>query len=229
VGAQARGKTPGQWKDPSQIEQFLRSHFSISYSGQNQYNTYYQDPSNRNQNVIGTLYCIAQSKAYLRNHEVPRWYHATNYQNLDPIVRSGVIKVMHRQAFNGAWVSSQREPSMGDSVFCFSHRITDIDPDVFIGYEQGQLRWRGLQKAIPLEGPNAADPHLLMVGLPYNQMNQKDTVKRLLENQGFQNPFIVNNEVVDFLQKEVMAVIGNPNLSDKWWGKAKTEDLDRTL
>lgn len=219
-----------RWDDASQILTQLNSYFTIPDS--NPIHDPYNDPYYYNYGAvtpktgIEMLHLTEQAKTFLGAHEIPRWYHATNYTNISPIAQSGNIKVMHRQAFSGAWVSTQREPSMGDCVLVFSHRIAKIDPNVFIGYEKGKVRWRGLQKPIPLASKKGAS-NLVIVGLSKNYLNQKSAVNQCLQRYGLQDAMIVSNDLVDFLQREVMAVIGNPNLTDKWWGKADAAVLEQ--
>ena len=153
-------KKPKAWDHEKQVYDALKSYFWINSNANPPYGVY-QDPflmlnvGNPNPYIqdpvkygLNLLYWACKSKNYFKTQtEIPRWYHATPYKNLDPIINSGEILVLHNKAYKGAWVSTQREPSMGDCVLIFNHSIAQIDPDtVFIGYEKGKVRWRGLQK-----------------------------------------------------------------------------------
>lgn len=229
MGLQAQ---PASWNDHdhTRIKQELKLYFKST--------PYYYGSS---LNEILDLHRASKAKQYFVRQDgfnedeiqIPRWYHATHYPTVTLIINSGVIRVMHKQAYNGAWVSSQRETSMGDCVFVFNHRITQIDPNVFIGYEHGKVLWRGLQKEIPLVGSNTVS-NVHLVGYRKTGLNVKDEKRRIL--QDLSNPkvqlkrvTVVSVEQIDYLQKETLKVIGNPNLTEQWWGKADITKLDTVI
>lgn len=224
---------PQAWDDEQLICNRLKSSLNVSQN----YNPYYADPYAA-KTEISSLRLACKAKTYFVNQaEIPRWYHATN--SLEAIIASGKIEVRHQQVYNGAWVSTHREFGFGDSVLVFNHSIAQLDPNVFIGYEKGgeKKRWRGIQKEIPLVKPgnpaagiNAVIPNVALVGL--GNSHTKDTKQRvvqLLEKIGIAQPKVVANDVVDYIQRETLLKIGNPNLSEKWWGKADVKELDKAL
>lgn len=250
LSTQMGHKKPLTWDHEKQVYDALKNYFTINpyvnpvYSvHQDPFqmgnifnpNPYGQDPAKYGLNL---LYMACKSKNYFTSQtEIPRWYHATPYANLDPIIKSGEIRVEHRKAFAGAWVSTQREPSMGDCVFIFNHSIAQLDPNVRIEYEKGKVRWRGLQKAIPLveqknpgAGKNDVVPHVALIGLSHIcQKPEKQKVVQLLKAKGIANPKVVSVTVVDYIQREILLKIGNPNLTEKWWGKADVQQLDNPI
>lgn len=190
---------------------------------------------------ISELQKVSKVKNYfVKNQKVPRWYHTTVADSFEKIIESGQILVLKRQAYSGAWVSTQREPEIKgaasktvnpDYVLIFNHDIVEVDPNVFIGWEKGvnHKRWRGLQKPLPLTKPTSTNEHYLVaVGLgtaPTQQYRKK--IAALLEKKGFKNFVLFNSAQIDYMQQSIAKVIGNPNLSEKWWGKADVVNLDR--
>ena len=156
--------------------------------------------------------------------QIPRWYHATSYSSA--IIESGKIEVRHQQAFNGAWVSNQRESSFGPSTLAFNNRLTKLDNgEVFIGYEQGKTNWRGIQVEIPLVDPKTCIPNLSFVALYKGaQKTEKLDVLKKLKSKKINKPVLVSIEQLDYIQKEIIKIIGNPNRPDKWWGKEDVEN-----
>lgn len=225
---------PKTWNDHTSVYKDLkdsfRPHTSNRYNNQNYYfdDNWYEEPTG-----IEALYRASIAKKYFKNQShlpdndirISRWYHATDYQNLDPILRSK-IEVRHKQAFNGAWVSSQREPSMGNCTLIFTHAITSIDKNPFIGYEKGQTRWRGLQDAIPMKN-GSGKPYLAYVGLRESATKtEKKAIATILKNNKINDTKVFKNAQVDYIQKEILRVIGSPNLTEKYWGKADVEELE---
>jgi hypothetical protein len=240
---------PKRWDDKSAVREALnhffnpRQNFSRpqSFYQSHFYNRCHEDLYKKLPVGINALHLACQAKRYFEDQMgkpddeilLPRWYHATDYPNVRKIVKSKKIKVLHRQAFNGAWVSDQREPTMGDCTFVFTHNVSLVDPNVFIGYEngngQGKVRWRGLQNSIPLDG-FAGRPTLAYVGLKKTATKtEKKAVLEILQRKGFPITTIFRNEQVDYIRMEILRMIGNPNLTEKWWGKANLDDLERPL
>jgi len=165
--------------------------------------------------------------------QIPRWYHTTKRQYVLSIISSGNVRVEHRQAYKGAWVSTQTESSsFGDSVFVFNHRISKLDNGhVFIGYEGGGggmilkgVRWRGLQCPIPMLD-TSNQPHLSLVGIPKSAIKtEKPNIQNALRDV---HSTVTSVDQVNYMQREIMKTIGNPNLTEKWWGKADVSRLDR--
>ncbi len=163
---------------------------------------------------------------------IPRWYHATHLNNLWGILNVGEIEVRHRKAYKGAWVSNQRERGYGDHVLVFNQCLTQIDTQVFIGFEKGKVRWRGLQKSIPfiaLEGGQYQGiRYLAFVGMPDTaQKVNKTRIIQSLQQKGIAHPQVFSNRQIDYIHKEILRCIGSPNLPEKWWGKANVEVLEK--
>ncbi|MFI0434850.1 MAG: hypothetical protein ACH350_03845 [Parachlamydiaceae bacterium] len=163
--------------------------------------------------------------------QVPRWYHTT--PRLLKIIESAQIKVAHEKAYKGAWVSTQIERGgYGDSVLVFNHRISRLDDGkVFIGYEAGGgtvsngVRWRGLQCPIPLVDYTSS--YVTLIGIP--KLKLKTDKQLILNKLKLVNatPTVMSTDQVDYMQKEIIKTIGNPNLNESWWGKADVNSLDK--
>jgi hypothetical protein len=229
-------KVPDSWNDYSMILRTLNDFFNIRPTPvQNRqfYQFRYLEPLyQQNPKGINALHLACKARRFFQDqlgkpkHEIliPRWYHATDYANLEGIIKSTEIQVRHRQAFEGAWVSTQREPTMGDCTLIFTHCVSQIDPDVIIQYEKGnepgKVRWRGLQKSIPLNGVGNK-PTLAYVGLRNVATKEdKEKIIKLLKEKNIPVTTIFTNELVDYIHREILRMIGNPNLTEKWWGKA---------
>lgn len=210
-----KDQSPKDWEDYISVKKQLESIFLLK-------------PGTTD--LIDSLKRISKGKVYFQNQSklpeemilIPRWYHATSQEGIKGIIRSGKIEVRHEKAFRGAWVSTQRE-GFGPYVLSLSSKITQLDPSVFIGYEYDNRRWRGIQQAIPLKR-KLNIPHLALVGVP-SQIDETakkvDKLKliEILKEQGFPNPRAFSSQQLDFIQKEIMRLIGTPNLPNKWWGK----------
>ena len=187
---------------------------------------------------LADLYRASKARRFFeRQQSIPRWYHSTQLAYLEQIVKAGEIQVQHRQMYNGAWVSTEREPDfstdLSGAVLIFSHDIAAIDPDVFIGYEKGieKKRWRGLQKPIQLRHPTKQDkPYLALISLGTKAKKaDKDRIVALMKSKGVQQPFILSLDIIDYIQKSVTQRLGNPNLTEKWWGKGDIKEMDKPL
>ncbi len=223
---------PKTWDNEADVLKSFKAFFNTSSvyfdEGYDQADLY-TPPTN-----ITRLYRLAKAKKYFTDQvgldesliRIPRWYHATKQQYLTSILGSEV-RVEHKQAYRGAWVSSKREPSMGTHTLAFTHHIVKIDPDVFIGFEKGSFRWRGLQKPIPMRDTKNI-PHVVLVALPsHSYATEKKGVKQELVNKNFKKVKVITSAQLDFMQREILHAIGNPNLNEKWWGKADVKDLER--
>jgi|GEM_PF-6345093 len=241
---QMGASVPANWDSSKTVEGslrafYLRGLFSHFYSPISMYGFTHEI---NNHSGILSLHRASKARVFFDRQttlpedqiQIPRWYHATDYSNLDPIITSGKIEVRHKQAFNGAWVSDQIEQSMGGmnpSALVFNSRITKIDPDVFIGFEQNRERWRGSQHPIPLAGSNTVS-NLLIVGVykdfqKISNQNHKKDVRKKLQKENLGHVTVVSVDQIDYVQKEFMKILGNPNLNEKWWGKADTRLLER--
>ncbi len=150
---------------------------------------------------------------------IPRWYHTTGEKGIQGISKSGQIEVRHQQRFKGSWVSDKLEGEFGPYTISLSNRISQLDPQPFIGFEWADHRWRGLQKAVPLTQKN-------LIGVKTNQNKAAQKIDKLkivktLKEQGFPHTKVVSSTQLDFIQKEVGSILGNPNLSDGWFSKEK--------
>ena len=187
---------------------------------------------------LADLYRASKARRFFeRQQSIPRWYHSTQLAYLEQIVKAGEIQVQHRQTYNGAWVSTEREPDfskdLSGAVLIFSHDIAEMDPDVFIGFEKGleKKRWRGLQKPIQLRHPIKQDkPYLALISLGTRATKaDKARIVALMKSKGVQQPFILSLDIIDYIQKSVTQRLGNPNLTEKWWGKGDIKEMDKPL
>lgn len=179
---------------------------------------------------IDSLKRICKSKLFFKNQIgldedmilIPRWYHATHQYGINGILTSGEIQVRNKEdLFRGAWISTARE-HFGSYVLSFSNKVTDLDPNVSISSQYEDRRWRGIQKAIPLKKDENIS-HLAMLAVPsqLDKMAEKtDKLKliKFLKEKGFPDPKVISVTQLDFFQKEVMSILGTPNLPDQWWG-----------
>lgn len=216
---QMKNQVPADWDDDKWVYAKFTLMFPISI---------FQVQSG---SAMTGLHRASVAKKYFKDQEVlpedqiqiPRWYHTTKFKHLHSMIASGSLEVRHNRAYKGAWVSTQMETSEigGDAALVFTHKIAQIDPNVFIGYEKGKVLWRGLQNAIPLQG------HLALIAIQnHNFKSERAQIIQKLQQQGIVNPKVISNEQLNFIQKEIVRVIGNPNLSEKWWGKADIQRLD---
>lgn len=219
------GTAPKHWDDFKQVCEYLKRTLKTvpSYA-------LFQVGSNN----LEDLHRAAKAKKYFESQlnlpphdiRIPRWYHATFYVSLRPILESE-IEVRHKKMYAGAWVSNQREPEMGDCTLIFTHNITSIDNEPFIGFEKGKTRWRGLQKNIPMKN-SSGKSYLTYVGLPEatSKVN-KAAIATVLKNMNISGTPIFRTSQVDYMHREILRAIGNPNLTEKWWGKGDVEKLQR--
>lgn len=166
---------------------------------------------------------------------IPRWYHTTGFSKVESIIKDKQIDVRkENNSYEGAWVSTQREAPMArhngtPSTFVFTHHITQIDPQVKIETEKGKTLWRGLQHSISLKNEKNI-PHLVLISLDKkNYKDHKMKVMNDLKTQGIHNVTICSNEQLEYMQKEFTCALGNPNLTDLWWGKANVQYVDNPL
>lgn len=183
------------------------------------------------------LHNAAKAKHYfakqvgLKEEEIhiPRWYHTTQINSLISIINSGLDHTRHAQAFQGAWVSNQREQfGNGEATFVFNHQITKLDPNVFIGFEKGQTRWRGFQRNdVHMVDPKTKKQYLVIISLKADNWfkTNKQNVQQTLNAKKVNKVTFMSNEQLEYLQKGLFEVIGNPNLTSGWWGKANEDDL----
>lgn len=214
-----KDRSPKDWEDYKDVNARLENIFSL-------------DPGTTAH--IKSLKRICKSKLFFKNQLgldedmilIPRWYHATHRYGINGILTLRKIQVRHGRVFRGAWVSTRREQNFGSYALSLSNKITDLDPNVFIGFRYEYRRWRGVQKEIPLKRDENIS-HLAMVGVP-SQLDKmaKKTDKlnliRVLKEKGFPNTRAVSVTQLDFIQKEVMSILGTPNLPDQWWGSGKS-------
>jgi len=219
---------PAKWDDVSVVKASLSKH--LPYKIWNYSDDHDVDVLNLSRASKARWFFDRQNGLSEDQIQILRWYHTTAYDNINLIINSkpARIKVLHKQIFEGAWVSTQIEPDMGNSVFVFSSRIMSVDPDVFIGFEQGKVLWRGLQKDIPLAGLAASKvPNVVLVGVCKGaSKSHKTTIVRNLQAIKLDDVYVTSIGQVHYMQKEVIKIIGNPNLSSKWWGKADESSLD---
>jgi hypothetical protein len=195
------------------------------------------NPFNPASEGIKALYHSSRAKEYFtKQTSVPRWYHTTSLDSMKLILQSGTIRVEHKQMYKGAWVSTQREPSInlqgGNAVLIFSHSIVELG-EVAIGYENGIYgkRWRGLQCEIPVANPDPVKkPYLALLGLGSKWTKaDKQIIKGHLQSKKIVDCTFLSLEGIDYIQVHLKKAIGNPNLTGKWWGKADVANLDRLV
>lgn len=235
-------QAPQSWDDfqgvKASLERFYNpvSHTSRSFNDPFIHYTPQFDPFNLSSHRIKALYHASKARTYFEKHTaVPRWYHTTDINTVKLIIDSGIIENRHEGMYAGAWVSTEREPHIdrkgGDAVFIFSHAISDLDRNVSIKSIHALKRWRGLHCDIPiLKSALSKDSHLILFGLGTKYSKQdKIQVKELLQKKGITQLHMLSLEGIDYIQKNIKKVIGNPNLTEKWWGKADVADLDKPL
>lgn len=179
---------------------------------------------------VENLKKTCKSKAFFSNQldldedmiHIPRWYHTTNSVGVDGIIDLEEIQVRHERNFKGAWVSTERENAFGDYTFSFNNKIVDPNKKIVIGFEHCDRRWRGLQQSIPLKTEENIS-HLVGIGVSSNLSKNRRKIDKLklianLKSIGFQDVKVMSSEQLDFMQKEVKAILGAPNLPIHWWG-----------
>ena len=176
--------------------------------------------------IIKKLYRASKAWSFFKNQvnlsdeqiQIPRWYHATNYYN--EIIDSGKVEVRHEKAFKGAWVSTQPELCFGDSVLAFNHRVNRLDEDkkqfvVFMNCEFGW--WRGIQVDIPLVYQTKKISNLSCVALRKGTMKtEKLAIIQKLKNQTIDEPILLSIDQLNYMQKKIIKILGNPYFSDEW-------------
>jgi hypothetical protein len=150
---------------------------------------------------------------------IPRWYHATKPAAFPAICQSQQIEV-RCGFYRGAWVSTNREPTFGSYVFAFTDSLSTVDLTPSIPYSQSDRRWRGLQKNISLE--KGSFERVACISIP-NQADKKAQKKEKLQmlkklTDGSKNrAWAFTTNQLDFIQGEVVACLGHPNLDEGWW------------
>lgn len=227
-------QAPQNWNKVDDVQNKLEAYFKPSANYGFNF-TYGQNTSS-----VMNLHRASKAKEFfekqigLSENEImiPRWYHATKLANIEPIIQAGQVNVEHKQAFKGAWISTAIEGDFGQDAFGFKHLITKLDPDVFIGFEKGmeKKRWRGLQAPIPLIDANTKTSNVCLIGL--HKSTKKGHKAKTISNMkkiGVANPTVVSLDQLSYLQREIIKIIGNPNLSERWWGKADASQVDKAL
>jgi len=191
---------------------------------------------------VTALYRAAKAKSFFEKQarldesqiRIPYWYHATRIDYMCSIIETEV-RVEHRQAFPGAWVSTQRQPNFGHYTLAVKHNVIKIDlkqtdpkKKVLVGYEYDKYRWRGLQEAIPMRDAQQSS-HLVLVAVPggLTYKDDKNKFKDHLKTHRFTDVKVIQNEQLDFIQREMMSAIGTPNLSGNWWGDVDARNRPR--
>lgn len=168
-----------------------------------------------------------------RQIQIPRWYYTTNNTNVEAIIQNGQIDMENHKEFEGVCVSSQIEPSEEDAVFALNPYIARLDSDVLTATEnkrkKGNMRWRGLQSPIPLVDAVNDMTFLNLVGIDTNKPGTRLKLTKMLQNKGLMNVKVVSLDLLYYMQKAMIKIIGNPNLSEKWWGIADSSYLDKPL
>jgi hypothetical protein len=50
-----------------------------------------------------------------------------------------------------------------------------------------------------------------------------------LKKNNLDHVIVTSTQQVDYINKEMIKILGSPNLSEKWWGKADPSNLEGTL
>ena len=156
---------------------------------------------------------------------IPYWYHASREDRMIPLIKSAYIDVMFKgpeDGFKGAWVSSRAEIRLfGALALALSNAIEKMDANPSIRLTFEDRRWRGLPVPIPLK-----EKSVLVVASV--RSNKDKTIQRaaklqlnqlLIENHYPKRYKILSGKQLVFLQKEINAILGNPNLSSAFWGR----------
>lgn len=205
------------WDDTEEVMQGLRYQFSL-----NQGKTDLIQILKRTSK--GKQFFIDQQRLPEDQISIPQWYHTTSQKATTGIIETGEIKVFHKKHFKGVWVSDRVE-QMGGYVLALSQRIQQIDPQVKIGYSFPSRKWRGLQKSVSLSSRTESD-NLMIVGIPKQLDKQAQKIEKLdlankLKEANVKHPIIYSKDQVEFMQQEVVRLLGTPNLSDRWWGEGQ--------
>lgn len=184
-------------------------------------------PEKRENFYFTSLQRVSKAKMFFSNQldldetmiRIPRWFHATHFKGMNGIINSGKILVLHYQNFKGAWISTKIERQFGPCALSFTHKITDINSKVSIGYQYLDRRWRGMQKSIPMKENDAT--YLTLIGLPSGEKEAKKVNKLklvcLLQDMGIPNVQVMSVDQMEILQRAVQIHVGTPNLSSNWW------------
>lgn len=184
--------------------------------------------------TLSSFHKVSKAREFFANQEklkeeeiqIPRWYHATKaLSSVFSIISAKKIEVRKDNgSYEGAWVSNQREPSYGNTVFVFNHSIVNIDPKPSIKAENGKINWRGLQNPISFQDETVS--RLVYVGLNKSIKKANSGVVKNYLKDAHITVSIYSFDFLDYIRTEYFSILGNPNLNEYWWGKADLSRLD---
>jgi hypothetical protein len=127
------------------------------------------------------------------------------------------------KAFRGAWVSTDVESSLfGAYAFAFTDSLSKLDATPSVGYEYTLYRWRGVQQDIPLEKGHFGRVACISVQNQTDKKAQKKEKIQMLKqltNGSKHRSWAFTTDQLSFIQREVVACLGHPNLENSWWSK----------
>lgn len=167
-----------------------------------------------------------------QSHEsikIPFWYHATNKQSISYIINNQKIDVSHRQAYEGAWVSSLVESYLfGNFVIGLTNNIEASDEKITIARTFSNRRWRGFLSPIELK-KNMIFCSVSTISDKELQKKNKSSLKRTLKAAEIENVKIISEKQISFMQEMITSTIGHPNLSKPFWSHTESKPLCETI
>lgn len=185
-------------------------------------------------NSVKNLKRIAKCKSLFQDQlelsktdiRIPYWYHATREEKGPSLLQSAKIEVRYKGpgvGYKGAWISSRVESHLfGYCVLALSNKVERIK-EFTIGHRCNEFRWRGFLSDIPLKERSM----LLLVSVAPDkdkaiQKLKKMNLDKLLQENQYQSGYkICSVKQMNFLQKQITSILGNPNLSSALWGGDK--------
>lgn len=104
--------------------------------------------------LIDTVYrrisCLSsQSNQWPSQKDTQVFYHATSWQGLEGILRSGKIEVRQDGVWRGAFVSTKPETEFGKYILVFNRNIERLS-SLSRGFSAGDRYWAGFSQDIPV-------------------------------------------------------------------------------
>lgn len=204
-------KSPKDWDKTEEVTECLRKFFE-------------KIPAESSQ--ISYLKRVSKAKLFFdqqKNYDenmimIPRWYYETTQINMKDILTSGRL---YNDTFRGTWVSTKSEEPFGSYTLSLTNRIIDLAPRGAISYEAENNRLRDIQKAVHFR--NAQDmPQFALISVPSRedkaaQKTDKLALVKILKEKGFPFLQVISPDQLVFMQKQILEIIGTPNLPESWW------------